>query len=121
MTITAEQLEEWRKLASWATDRGEWRVMHGAKGRHFVGYTGADGHDILVAQALLRNERANAAFIAASRTAVPALVAEVERLREALRKLKDRLEDDDATYFVVQDWPEFTGACAALPEEPADG
>lgn len=104
--VTAEQLAEWKALAESATDgpwlyrpredddwgfvRGgneQWTVAIGraaqhldedAYGKHRAGGTDPYGH--------------NAKFIAAARTAVSALIDEVERLREALKQAAAHLE-----------------------------
>lgn len=90
-----------------------------------------------------RNHNADAAFIAAARTAVPALIAEVERLREALTPSTDTKaayigefshrvtsisDDGEEQYFdAAVPWPTIKEimaailARAALPEESADG
>lgn len=90
--VTAEQLAEWKALADAATP-GPWTIEK--PGMHpTLGF--ADG---IIIAAVARgmgiyakpptgsypaNDRA---FIADTREAIPALVAEVERLREALRRL----------------------------------
>jgi len=77
--VTAEQLAEWRALAAAATE-GPW-LAHPAMADQpaEISAPNFNGmHEPMLD--LLSTE--DAAFIAAARTAVPALVAEVERLRE---------------------------------------
>lgn len=156
MSISQEQLEEWRALAEKATE-GPWRY----RPNEFDdwGYVrvsngwpvaiGRAGHGIngnVHRTAGTDPYGDNSKFIAASRTAVPALIAEVERLREALRGLMAVMEHCSVTDGMCccgdsmdkHPSPMFCGhspidhgqyaadqayevARAALPEEPADG
>lgn len=80
---------EWLKLAE-AAAPGPWETgaARSAAERVFSRAQDLPPYRKLVAEAAARGTteqyRANAAFIAASRTAVPALLAEVDRLRGAL-------------------------------------
>src|SRR4051812_19779320 len=98
-TITTEQLAAWKALADGATE-GPWlyrsleyddwgyvRAPDGAvvaigRAGQFVGDDGFNAYR----SAGTDPYGPNAKLVAAARTAVPALVAEVERLREAVRK-----------------------------------
>jgi hypothetical protein len=81
--MTDEQLAEWQRLADAATP-GPWRY----RGI----YVGTDAGLVASAELPL-----HAAFIAASRTAVPALIEEVERLRdEIVTKELQRLNWEEA-------------------------
>lgn len=86
--ITKEQLKAWRDAAEKAT-AGPWyarnRFVSLVEDTNCLGGTLADNG---IASC---TERDNAAFIAISREAVPALVAEVERLRAALAATKNYL------------------------------
>ena len=86
MTITEEQLAEWGRLASEATE-GPWEVAPEDGGCHRVRVpTPETGGRLLGTLAELDDWR-DADFIAAARGAVPALVAEVRRLRHGLGAL----------------------------------
>lgn len=78
--IPKSKLEEWKKLADSATP-GPWEVYNG--GWH-LGIEAADGSIASVEHCDAFDGKPSAAFIAASREAVPALIEEVERLRETL-------------------------------------
>lgn len=93
--ITDEQLAEWEALAEGATE-GPWHVddvlgwsIDGASGQYVAEVSGR--HD------------PNAEFIAASREAVPALVAEVRRLREGIARLADEY-DEAASRSATRGW-----------------
>lgn len=100
---TTRQLEEWKVLAEKATP-GPWTdepssgVM--VLSEHMTicdirgwGYlTGEGGLNLTVKQAEAVQET-NSAFIAASRTAIPTLIAAVERLRDALRGTKEHFAE----------------------------
>lgn len=80
--LTDHLLAEWQRLADEATT-GPWRVQEcpESESEAIAGawdVEGAGGVDV----ALDLDRPADAAFIAAARTAVPALIAEVRRLRE---------------------------------------
>lgn len=90
MTITQEQLAEWRALADAATP-GEcgWYVIHwNAQTGYAVAADTKDGNRVIIAiadfggKAVLRNMK----FSAAARTAVPALLAEVQRLQAEINE-----------------------------------
>ena len=82
MAVREADLAEWERLAAAATP-GPWRQDPG-------GRAGARFDDVLADGSNIAEwiEPADAAFIAASRTALPALVAEVRRLREALEQVR---------------------------------
>lgn len=92
--IPTEKMEEWRALAEKAT-KGPWSHYRGKLRPQFGGIVnevqcGREDVPIIPwrgfdeCERSEKQHRANAAFIAASREAVPALLDEVERLREAL-------------------------------------
>lgn len=70
-------------------ESGEWRVRIGSDG-------GNDG--VYVAHALGKSNKANAAFIAESRTLLPMLAAEVERQAGAAALLRDTLSAAGAKF-----------------------
>lgn len=86
MTITAEQLDEWRKLADDATE-GPWIV-----GKHTKILCAAN-YVVATVPSGVHERRANKLLITVARTAIPALISEVERLREALRHLLRTVEE----------------------------
>lgn len=118
--ITQAQLGEWRKLAEKATE-GEWKVeppdpsKKRRKPSRFIECVLTEGTfaglKAVIAQAVNPHDRD---FIAASRTAVPALVAEVERLRSALRKIDARRYGDRRTVTPDTAWKAFQKANAEL-------
>lgn len=73
--LTDEQLAEWERLAAGAT-RGPWHAVESQGWRGIVGEGNLDTVEITTDP-----WPTDLAFIAAARTAVPALVAEVRRLR----------------------------------------
>ena len=86
MTVTQEHLEQWRALADAATP-GPWR---GDTDRGELKYAVLGGDRELVIKVDHKNAESgfvgdngenDGAFVLAARTAVPALLAEVERLR----------------------------------------
>lgn len=90
--IKPEQLAEWKRLAEEATP-GPWRCECEPDYGHYVHaapgtptFTGGDMSGTLITGEFGDSGEtlgeADSHFIAAARTAVPALVAEVERLRE---------------------------------------
>ena len=113
--ISEEQLKEWRKLCEEATP-GEWvgfagciqfidpedctperRLQRDVKKRHLVGVNGPD--------CKTAPEGANSKFISASRKALPALLDEIEQLRDALQRIVDYKEsdsDDDEVNEIVR-------------------
>jgi hypothetical protein len=94
---TAEQRQEWARLAEAATP-GEWEIRnHGSAGSAIV--TGEYERVFTVARMF---EHENAAFIAASRTAVPALLADVDRLtaeRDAAYRLLEGLTPGGSEFY----------------------
>src|SRR5690348_4230841 len=103
--IPTKTLAQWRALCEAATS-GEWSVTETPGfGHDHAPYTVVDEHDEQVAECYdntpgkrsLEENAANAAFIAAARSAMPALLAEVERLREenesmASQSIADHIE-----------------------------
>jgi len=85
--ITNEQITEWRRLAEaatpgpWTTDGNEFAVEGRRLGKCYDQYDG-------VRLAIHDNAIADAAFIAAAREAIPALLAEVERLQHGNDQLR---------------------------------
>jgi hypothetical protein len=143
-TVTAEQLAEWKRLAEKATEGG-WFIVRYGDGDSYVihsdderrvffppspiGFSATAGSLGDSAQI-----KADMKFVAASRTAVPALIAEVERLRDLVYRLSDALTDEgpdwsseglarlraDAAHALPRvEW--LQPYRAALPEESADG
>lgn len=82
-----EQRAEWKALADAATE-GPWTAAEQSHGEWFS----IQSPHLALCTAF---EPADAAFIAAARTAVPALLEEVERLREALRQAEGERDDLD--------------------------
>ncbi len=81
--ITPEQLAEWKRIEQEASP-GRWIWL--GKDRNFLHFTGGYGDmgDFVISMSKkgATPTPQNAAFIAESRTAMPALIAEVERLRK---------------------------------------
>jgi hypothetical protein len=93
--ITSEQLQHWRALAEAATP-GPWEgesVWSDDSDSYYVAV--ADGRGLL--DTYISISDADAAFIAAARTAVPALLAEVERLQAVIAYIDARAPLADAT------------------------
>jgi hypothetical protein len=117
--ITKEQLKAWRDAAEKAT-AGPWEVD--GDGRDICGFTGRLGaangqppYEITENNGFMRNDMADdARFIAISREAVPALVAEVERLRAVLR-------DFVANYDCDADAHRYNTNCRACVADAALG
>jgi hypothetical protein len=90
---TPEQLAEWRALADEATE-GPWEHITGRSSHRLLAAVTApnvatgDGSVIAVTVEVLAPD---AAFIAATREAVPALIAEVERLRSKVARVETLL------------------------------
>ena len=87
--IDAAKLIEWRELTNAATP-GKWTVKHEYDGEDGITYKWpqrimAEGTPVVSFDDYV--EEADAAFIAASREAIPALLDEVERLRAELARL----------------------------------
>lgn len=87
--MTPEQLAAWKRLAEAATP-GEWTQRLANDGTGDRGIKAPSKRNVIAecfadmdydGERALSGCKANAAFIAASRTALPALIAEVERLR----------------------------------------
>jgi hypothetical protein len=85
---TAEQRQEWARLAEAATP-GEWVASFGVTWDVVVGKL---KKVITRTSGINNNTRADAAFIAASRTAVPALLADVDRLTGDNAALSEALD-----------------------------
>lgn len=92
---TADQLKAWRELCDY--DEGEDRGWEATEDGHV--FTG-DGDRVAKCQpniAHLATAKQRAAFIAAAREAVPALLDEVDRLRrenEAMARVIDAADDE---------------------------
>lgn len=87
---TSEERAEWAKLADAATE-GPWEWTEGLGGRKRL--LGADGsREVLLCAALLWPAGPDASLIAAAPTAVPALLADVERLTAERDALAARIE-----------------------------
>ena len=84
--ITAEQLEQWKALAEAATP-GPWAIVEN---------TVQAGDSLFVGTIFSDDTPANADFIAAARTVVPALLAEVDQLRAELDEQYYMLDKIDA-------------------------
>ena len=80
MPIDPKQLEQWKNLASAATP-GPWRSRESMGAATLTKDSGA-----LLAAGQGFFEPEDAAFIAAARSAVPALISEIERLRAVADK-----------------------------------
>ena len=83
--LTTEQLDEWGALAKAATP-GDWRVVKNRDGTVNVVCDYSEAGDRYSTKICLVNGKSEnaAVFIAASRAAVPALIAEVDRLETEL-------------------------------------
>ena len=98
--ITQEQLARWRALADAATpgpweqvaESGEWWISGPDIERHFV----IDTTNGVNAQ--------NADFIAAAREAVPALLAEVERLTAEVRRHEEAEHQREMEHEAANDY-----------------
>lgn len=80
--LTDEQIAEWRRLADGAT-AGPWKHVG-------IGITTDPTRHVVAkcpVEQPVNSDMRDAAFIAASRVAVPALCEEVERLRRGLREI----------------------------------
>lgn len=101
--MTDEQLAEWERLAAAATP-GPWEAIPTVdadfatiKTRGKLGWMQYHEYDPGI-------DATDAAFVAAAREAVPALVAEVRRLREALRAVERVVDGDgDASRAAIAD------------------
>jgi len=117
MTVTPEQIAEWKRLADAATE-GPWE----GDGFRFISamgavdtYSGSVWASIIEVYNIERNDSfgrnwsssgtaaANAAFIVASRSAVPALITEIERLTAERDALKERRDLYDASAQMADD------------------
>ena len=87
--IDPRQLDEWGALAKAATP-GDWRVVKNRDGTvNVVCDYSEDGDRYSAKICLVNGKSENAAvFIAASRAAVPALIAEVRRLEAEVARLQ---------------------------------
>lgn len=110
MTISPEQIAEWKSLVDGATPEMKYHADLA-----WLSGVDPDGEMYTVAEmdhgsrhdGKCYNHRANGAFIAAARTALPALLAEVERLRAVLARIETAQpfvdwHDDDGTVIW---WP----------------
>lgn len=90
--ISDDQIKTWGALAAAATP-GPWEPCGASDGRCVCGLVWANPHVPLQGDDLEPNPTADdAAFICAARTAVPALVSEVETLRDMLRVSEEQNE-----------------------------
>ncbi len=114
MTLTAEQLAEWKRLADAATP-GPWESPRVPEQYCQAIVLTADEEQVCDAYDNTSwggdQARANGVFIAAARTAVPDLVKEVERLRKyeaAVHYLRQTIDGYDTTfeYCGVDDFKE---------------
>ena len=107
MTITPSTLAEWRALAEAAT-AGPWTISSGA--------TMSGETEFWITETSDRFEP-DAAFIAAARTAVPALLDEVARLTEERRVLVEalRLAWDATEGDAMTDGGAMARECGARP------
>jgi hypothetical protein len=96
---TAEQRQEWARLAEAATP-GEWRATNEVETRGnpfaFYLFVAADDifHTMCGGQYESHSATANALFIAASRAAVPALLADVDRLTQFAARICAIVDDN---------------------------
>lgn len=142
-SATAEQLAEWKRLADAATP-GPW-IWPGDSMYGNGGEREGDCFDPPIIETDSGHygpEENDRDFIAAARTAVPSLIAEVGRLREALAKAADQFEFYAREHRTKAQACEFNGMPAAaesalakaltnerfaamcravVPEVPADG
>lgn len=93
--MTPDDLDRWQALADKATC-GPWQVL--LDGRSWAGtvvVADAAGHPVTVVSSAPDDDDAkdDAEFIAATRDAVPALIAEVQRLREQEARGEDSVGD----------------------------
>lgn len=90
--MTPEKLSEWKKLAEAATE-GPWKYNEHARDDNvFSGNRRiADVYGARIGGT--EQNAANATFIAAARTAVPELIAEVERLQRKNEELQGIIDD----------------------------
>jgi hypothetical protein len=93
MTITREQLDEWRELCDAATE-GPWTVDM----RVGIFVREAPLKRRVIASAESENHESNERFIATSRTAMPALLDEVDRLRAENAVLQEQADFDAADH-----------------------
>ncbi len=91
--MTDDDLNLWRKLSEAAT-KGKWSTCGTlpANGTEHVCSDSDSCYHNIIASSICEHE--NAAFIAAARTAVPALLDEVERLRRENAELKYKLSEE---------------------------
>ena len=112
MEISDERLGEWERLCESASP-GEWRRCRANEGKCKCHLIWCIGSDCVVAASMDRENEGytcgqgvdadqaniNGDFIAESRTAMPALIAEVRRQRERIAEL----EADAARYRYIRD------------------
>lgn len=98
--MTKEQIDAIASRAA-AAERGPWEVMNGGDNETSTSIDGPEG-DVLIrdwrGSGYLREEyvwveKPNAEFIAHAREDIPALLAEVERLRDELAKAREVTEE----------------------------
>ena len=77
--ITDERIKELRELCNKATV-GEWYITNGMQ----IASTSGGKYEIVTDQAMYESD---AAFIAASRTVIPELLDEIERLKTIIEKV----------------------------------
>ena len=112
-------LEQIKRRAEKAT-AGPWAVEGGQVMNETRGYAVC----LIGDYAAGANDEADAAFIAAARSDVPALVARVEELEAALRDLIDDAGSVDQRMYAewvdgeYQEWPAITRARAVLASVP---
>jgi len=121
--ITDEQLQEWGALADAAT-RGPWSTIskftgpygEGVGGTAIIGAYDSEWIDLTIAVCPPRNaEMADAAFLVAARTAVPALIGEVERLQVAWSAEHDAyIRADEQARMAKRDADELRGEVREL-------
>ena len=96
MAISEQQLAEWEQLANEATE-WPWEYGDDAGDCYHKRYEIYDGEMCLICPEIVSKN--DAAFIAAARTAVPALIAEVRGLQKTLHAVSDTsnklLEDNN--------------------------
>lgn len=96
--ITQEQLEQWRALADAATP-GPWELKNYGKSVYLAGPAIED-----IIGRIQFHAGADAAFIAAARAAVPALLAEVERLTAEVRRYEEAEHQREMEHEAANDY-----------------
>ena len=111
--MTPAELDELDRLASEATP-GLWVPKRDGRSLWEINALTEDMAENLICTACDEGE---AAFIAASRTAIPALVAEVRRLREALEKVPVLGCGDSSCSFQRPRGMATNGGCRCVDEK----